>query len=343
MLEKKQDEAFSKLRGLRRPKVEEVFRRLLYLGPEDFVVEGYKRSRPAVAFNPGACVRDRELLILPRFIFDYYKYVSSVGLASLKLDEVLEGHVETPVKARIILWPLKLWEFLGCEDPRVFRAGDTYYVLYTGKGYFLEKGGYVRVDVLGLAEYDASWRLKRRGYFTITGEGGEFVPKSNKDSAFLRVSGGECTMLTRPEVKGKRICWRGRGNVNELKIRADTLEPVMVFEDWELKVGWSTNAVKLSSNEYVVGWHGVVLRDYSYRDGLAVVNEEGELLAVSDYILSPRGIVEEYGDRPLVIFGDGLVLYKEYLLWIGGISDYSIAVFAAELDKALEKLRWLAP
>ena len=53
----------------------------------------------------------------------------------------------------------------------------------------------------------------------------------------------------------------------------------------------------------------------------------------------PKGIEEEYGDRPLVIFGDGLLAYKEKLIWVGGISDYGIGIFMTDLDKALEKIR----
>lgn len=69
------------------------------------------------------------------------------------------------------------------------------------------------------------------------------------------------------------------------------------------------------------------------------MNRKGELLAVSDYLLAPKGLYEEYGDRPLVIFGDGLLLYKETLIWIGGVSDYCIGVFITELNGALTKLK----
>lgn len=51
--------------------------------------------------------------------------------------------------------------------------------------------------------------------------------------------------------------------------------------------------------------------------------------------------MEEYGDRPLVIFGNGLVRYRELVIWIGGVSDYAIGIFATPLDKLLEKLKWI--
>ena len=51
--------------------------------------------------------------------------------------------------------------------------------------------------------------------------------------------------------------------------------------------------------------------------------------------------MEQYGDRPLVIFGDGLFRYGELVVWVGGVSDYSIGVFATELDRIEENLRWI--
>ena len=71
------------------------------------------------------------------------------------------------------------------------------------------------------------------------------------------------------------------------------------------------------------------------------MNDDGELLAISNYLLEPTSIEEEYGDRPRVIFGDGLIMYKDSLIWIGGVSDYAIGVYTVELDKALSKLMWL--
>ena len=341
VLYKKQRKAFNELKGLRKPEVDDIFRRVIYLGPEDFKMVDYKKPKPVAVFNPGALLKNRKLIVLPRFIFDYYKYVSSIGLIELDIENVISGNVETPIKSRIIIWPQQIWEFLGCEDPRAFRDENLYYILYTGKGYLIKNGGHVRTDVLALAQLDDSWRLVNKGFFSITDGNESFIPKSNKDSAFIEGENGEYTLLTRPEIGEKRICWRGRANVDELKIYEDSLEPVLIYESWELKVGWSTNVVKLSSNEYLVGWHGVLIEDYSYKNGLALVDKEGNLLAVSNYLLSPKGLIEEYGDRPLVIFGDGLVKYKEYILWIGGISDYAIAIFAAEIDDIMEKLNWI--
>ena len=198
---------------------------------------------------------NNDLLIFPRFIFDYYKYVSSVGMIRVNIEKLLSSDVETPIESKIILWPVNLWEFLGCEDPRAFRAYGSYYMFYTSKGYFLEGREYIRMDVLGLAEYDDKWRLKRRGYFTITHGEEKFTPKSNKDGAFIKTQSSKFTLLTRPEIKDNRICWRGLADIKAMEIEAESLEPVLVFEDWELKVGWSRPAAEglTKGHGYVFG------------------------------------------------------------------------------------------
>ncbi len=127
--------------------------------------------------------------------------------------------------------------------------------------------------------------------------------------------------------------------MDELVIKEESLRPVLVPETWEYKVGWSTNAVPLGEGRYLVGWHGVHREDLSYRNGLAEVDREGNLLAISDYLLAPKGLLEEYGDRPLTVFGNGLLLVRDCLVWIGGVSDYAIGIFIAELDDVLGMLR----
>ncbi|HDM69831.1 MAG TPA: hypothetical protein ENG58_00310, partial [Thermotogales bacterium] len=77
----------------------------------------------------------------------------------------------------------------------------------------------------------------------------------------------------------------------------------------------------------------------SYRSGFAIVNGKGELIAVSDYTLFPSNLNEEYGDRALVIFGDGLLLVEDEIVWIGGVGDYSIGIFIANLKDILQNMR----
>lgn len=126
--------AISSMRGLRAPETKDIFDRIAYIFPHELSLANYPR-RPIVAFNPGAVLRGKDLLIFPRLAFDYYNYTSSMGFFQLDIDGLLEGSIEKPVEARIILWPKELWEFRGCEDPRVWVDAGQRPLLYTGFGY----------------------------------------------------------------------------------------------------------------------------------------------------------------------------------------------------------------
>ena len=335
---KKAMKALLAKRGCRKPETIDLFKRLMYIGPKDVTIVNYRR-RPVSFFNPGAVAIGNKVCVFPRVIFDYYKYVSSIGYFELNIEKILEGEKPEKIEVKIVLWPRSLWEFLGCEDARASLSENKYLLLYTGKGY-CEKAPEVleRKDFLGFALLDQQLTLLRRGYFTIIHGKEKYLPKSMKDSALLDYR-KESVLLVRPDIRRIKVAWKSVADLDELSISLTSLEPVLVNEEWEAKIGWSTNAVKISSNEYLVGWHAVVRSDYSYRNGVALVNSDGEVEAVSNYILAPKGLAEEYGDRPLVIFGDGLIKYKEWLIWVGGVSDYAIGFFAAEIDKVLDSLK----
>lgn len=305
--------------------------------PSNLAVTNFKPKPPVAVFNPGAVIDGNDLVVFPRIIFGYYKYVSSIGVFRIPVEDVLAGEIPERIETKIIVWPTSLWEFLGCEDARAFKKDDRFLLLYTGKGYYeTTDGSLERRDVLAYAELTRDYTNVKKDYFKIMAGGNIYHPKANKDSTFLQLDSKKTVLMMRPEINGILLGWKSIADTENLTIDVNTLEPVLVYEDWEFKVGWSTNAVKISSNEYLIGWHGVHRHDYSYRNGLALVDDQGNLLGITDYILAPRGLVEEYGDRSLVIFGDGLLLYKDQIIWIGGVSDYSIGFFATPLEKALE-------
>ena len=332
-------------RGIRSPKPNDIFERISYISPDDLAIEGYLRRKPLAAFNPGAVLRDGVLQVFPRLVFEYYWYVSSIGFFTLSLKE-LEDKGPLPNKkypTRIVIYPSNTWDMVGCEDARVVFEGGKYHILYTARKVLDLLGRYWPIQ--GYALLDENLRLISKKFFRVVYRSKSYLAMI-KDSAFLEFRGSNVTMVTRPSIPmdGEEnlleIGWWGEVNLSTGEIELETLRPILPTEPWELKLGYSTNAVKLSSNEYLVGWHGVA-QDYVYRNGLLIVSPEGELLGITGYILEPKGINEFYGDRPGVIFGDGLVLHKEYVYWIGGISDYAMAIFRTELDKVMEQMRWV--
>ena len=321
---------------MRKNRCFDVFEDRVVIPPSTFSVENYRRD-PVAVFNPGAVLVGDEIHVFPRLIFDYYKYTSAIGHFILGLDEIEEmfsGRIPSTISVEIVLWPSGKEEFLGCEDPRVVYRDGEFWMLYTAKG-FSGRGEQNRVDRLGLAVFNGDLTLSFKEYIPVRMGKSTFFPKSNKDSAFLEFESNRVHILTRPEIGEILQGWKGVLNLEEMIL--EDLEPVLPPNWWELKTGWSTNAVKIDQG-YLIGWHAVIDEDLSYRNGLALVNSEGKLLKISDYVLCPKGLEEEYGDRALVIFGDGLLLYGDHLIWIGGVSDYAIGIFRADLKRALETL-----
>ena len=338
----KAERGLKELKGLRRPEVNDVFERKLYLGPSDFYEVNYHRRYPMAAFNPGAALDGDKLLIFVRLVFEFYGYVSSVGLAEVSVEDVLEGRVgRTPLPTRIVLWPKELWEQLGCEDPRVFKAPDNrWLIFYCARGYYWLENKMVRTDAQAVAEFNTRFGVIRRGYFSIR-KGDAIWAPSNRHSTPLLMNQDKAVLATRPVIRGKKLCWRADADLNQFEMPEESLEPVIAPENWETHIGWSTNAVKLSNDEYLIGWHGASRYDMAYRNGIAILDADGELLAISNYILSPKGLYEEYGDRCMTLFGCGLACYKDILLWVGGVCDACVGFFVTELEKSLETLRWL--
>ncbi|PLV59478.1 glycosidase [Thermotoga sp. KOL6] len=311
----------SRKRSIRKNETIDIFERITYFFPKDFVVVNYPRQ-PVAVFNPGAVLVGKALHIFPRVIFDYYKYVSSIGHFVVDIDELMNGDVKRPIEMEIIFWPRDVQEFLGCEDPRVFFRNSRFEILYTAKGYrSWAQEGKPHTDFLAHAILDEELNLLEKRYISVKSTSEIFFPPSMKDSSFV----SDNVILTRMTIDDSKVCWRGRIEGNSIDLYS--LEAVFFPEDWETKVGWSTNVVE-TKRGYLIGWHAVLKENLTYKNGLALVDRNGRLLGTTDYILSPKGVIEEYGDRINVIFGCGLVKYEDKIIWIGGVSDWTIGVFA---------------
>ena len=343
VLEEKALKSLSHCRGLRSSRiVDDVFRLVTVVAPRDLVVRGYTRDKPLAAFNPGCVVVGSTALLFPRMVFDYYWYVSCIGIARIDVESLVRGEVPRPLAVNIVLYPTTSYELgRGCEDPRATIYGDRILVLYTAVA-SKSPEHCMPTPYQGLAVLDEGMRVVEKKVLALEVEGREVPFEGVKDSAFLEL-GREATMLTRPMLSKVIGCWRCVVDLDRFVTNVNSMELVMAPEDWEYKVGWSTNAVKIDSDAYLVGWYGVVLDGFRYLNGVAMVDRDGHLLAVSDYLIAPRTLPELFGDRPGVVFGCGLFRHRDLLVWVGGVSDHAIAIYVAELDRVLEVLRYVGP
>lgn len=316
----------------------DIFERSCVISPSQLYTINHFDREPIAAFNPGASdvYGGNKIDIYPRIHFPgiYSQSPAVVGKFQLNADKLIKNHMPHQYySTEIILYPTNPWELIGCEDTRIFGEQGEEYVLYTGWGICDGE----KKSVLGMQHGG------KKNYFAIEdSEGNEHTPFSNKDAAILNIDCGMAQMLTRLHLgDGDQFCWSCEACIDAYKILEESLEIQLIPNGDEDRIGWSTNAVKISSNEYLVGWHAILKQTWQYNNGLAIVDELGNLKAISDYLLVPHGRNEWIGNRYGVIFGCGLVKYKDRLIWVGGISDWAIGIFHTDFEKAMSQMRWI--
>jgi predicted GH43/DUF377 family glycosyl hydrolase len=184
----------SNMRGVRKPITENIFRRILYIPPKTLRVTNYIRETPQAAFNPGALIKGSKLLIFPRLVFDYYSYVSSIGVFELDLKNLESSNtpriLSEPVNVKIILYPTEYWEMKkGCEDPRVIEKDNHYRILYTGVSPHPENplDPHKAWSYQGYALLDQRFRVVSKSRLIIREkQNNTHISYQLKDSAFLK-------------------------------------------------------------------------------------------------------------------------------------------------------------
>lgn len=339
-LKAKIKEAKNKKRRHRIAETNNIFDRIAVISPGALRTTNYFNRTPIAAFNPGASsvYGGSKIDIYPRLNYDcvYNQSPSAIGKFQVDLDAVFRtGDDPAFCSTELVIYPQYPCEIHGCEDPRVYQKNGDRHILYIGWGTC--DGENKSVLVLSSGKEKDYFRISRRNDMT------EYTPFSNKDAAILNYSvDHRLDLLLRLDLGDKNLfCWSGEGWADTYEIIEDTLEVQMIPNDYESRVGWSTNTIPFNKHEYLVGWHATMKHNLEYRNGLALVDEMGNLKAISDYLLTPQGIEEWVGNRYGVIFGCGLVKYKDQLVWIGGISDWAIGIFTVDMETALSELRWI--
>ena len=303
-----------------------IFSMEAFLVPEQFVLLDYPR-RPTSVFNPAAYVRQGKLVLLPRLIFDDRFYVSSIGLCEPisfeELDIFTSG--KRTIRTRLLKYPQRLDEIDGIEDARMTEDGKKLLTVGINR-----KSNIAKTQTL-LTNFNGK-RLSDEKPFYFKNS----TWQTGRDAVLLN----EKVLFFRPEAKSLtsyRAFYELKSDI--VFISSNGLKPILEARKEEKKRGFSTNAVKISSNEYLVGWHGVS-EDTSYKNGFMLVDEEGLPLGITDYLLETTGFLQ-YGNRPFTLFGCGLIKLKDKLFWVGGVGDWAIGIFSADLGIALSKLKWL--
>lgn len=304
-----------------------IFEEICTLQPENFHITNYYR-KPISAFNPGAYVNDEgKLVIMPRLVFDNYFYVSSIGLCEpISFHELTDfDNKNRKIRTNLIKYPETHQEINGVEDPRITEDGKK--VLTVG----LNLHGSYHTTQTTLMKFDGK-KLFNAKPFSFN----DSIWNTGRDAVLVN----DNSLLFRPESSSNKfLSYRAfyEETDDRIEISNEDLEVVLKCTSSERKRGFSTNVVQLSSNEFLVGYHGALIEKYEYREGFMIINDDGIPIAISDYILKTEGILR-YLNRPYTLFGDGLILRKNQLICVYGVGDWAIGIYSADINDVLNQM-----
>lgn len=257
-----------------------------------------------------------------------------IGLSEISLDK-LHGRVK--LEAHPILYPILSTERV--EDPRV--DPDFMKELFHVRSYYTYK------PISGIDSFTLTFRSE------IDDQG---IPKSIEPVLFGNLNGeafiirdyrdtfplNEKYMVTRPWIEdlGVGAIMIGPRDENIIELKELKGYPELAPITYERKTGGNCT-VKISSNEYLLIFHGVEAYFGCYYTYVALLDSDGELLGVSPKpVISPR--VKDYiGARPATIFVCGAQLVKDELIVSAGKDDEITLIMSAPLDKVIGEIKFI--
>lgn len=217
--------------------------------------------------------------------------------------------------------------FSGCEDARITKMGDTFYMCYTAYN------GYENARVAFTSIHEKDFRARNWDKWALP----QIIsPPEEFDK-------NSC--LVEEKIAGKYLFFHRLQN----DIWIDSVDS-LEFEDgqylggkilmrprpetWDsLRIGIAGPPIKATdSDEWVLIYHAISEHDGMYRLGAALLDlEKGEVLSRLDYpILTPEADYENNGLRPGTVFSCGQILLDDILyVYYGGADQVTCA---ASLD-----------
>ena len=299
-----------------------IFKLENLLVPEQFEILNYPR-KPIAVFNPGAFLTyDNKLILFPRLVFDDRFYISSIGMSDLLDLNYLNNN--SKINIDLLKYPTESKDFLGLEDSRVTQDGKQIVWVALNKEHM---GCSVSGDL-----NIKSKKITNIRYFKLE----DSIILSGRDAAFIN----ENYLVFRPEYNVKYSFSSLFEKTDNVLLIKDKLKTVLVAQEWEEKIGFSTNFLKIKSNEFLVGYHALRKSSWGYESGFIMLDKEGNLLGHTNYLLHAEKELS-YGNRINTLFGCGLIKLNNKIWWIGGVGDWAIALYSCNLKEILEHINYI--
>lgn len=293
-------------------------------------------------FNPGAIIYEEAIYLFPRVILKGYKKKKSGAGYENYISEIWIAR-STDGKNFKLLGPLikpdRDYDRFGCEDARITKLGNEYFITYTalsspafsGKGYRI-----------GLA---STKNFKKVVKHTIIG------PDLNDKNAVLfpEKINGKVALLHRIKFNIYIVYF---DDIQQLKQNhseefwnnyLQELESHLVLKKeypWESKkIGSGPPPIKTKAGWLLI-YHGVD-KNRVYRVGMALLDLENpkKVIAKSPLpILEPETEYEKIGDIPNVVFPTGAIVKNKKLFLYYGAADKRCCSACYNFDELLDYL-----
>lgn len=263
-------------------------------------------------YNACAIVHDGKVFLIYRAEGIYGDYISTLCLATSD-----DGYNFTKYKNNPIIEPSLPEEERGCEDPRIIKIGDTFYLTYTALGFLDTKTKNYKA-ALSLASSKDLINWKKHGIIIDNNKAGQLYSEKINGEYLMFIGVGNITTATSKDLKK----WK--------------------LEETPLLVPRKDN---IDSHLVEVGPHPIILKDrivlfYNshdewkrYHSFFAILDRKNPrkvLMRSEKPILTPSEQFELFGKVNNVIFIEGLVNFKgKYFLYYGG-ADKCVGVAVAD-------------
>ncbi len=313
-------------------------------------------------FNPGAILENDKIYLLYRAIGEYHTYISRIGLAVSD-----DGVKFKRVNKVPIIEPQEDYDRWACEDPRVTKVGDTFYITYVALSTRIRKGGKPTYDIIhnlnsqtALVTTKDFIKFERHGIIT--------PPNSdNRDVViFPEKINGKFVILHRPhrwcknwfkDPRSKKIDVNIPIPYDELPQRPATWisysDNLKNWSDHKLlirsshkvdeKTGPGAPPIKTDAGWLIIYHH--VKKDeqgriiYTAKAALLDLKNPFKIIAKIPYpILEPKADYEVNGDVNNVVFPTGVLVKDDELFVYYGTADKYCGLATIKLSEIVDEL-----
>lgn len=245
-----------------------------------------------------------------------------------------------------LIAPQEHWEQFGCEDPRITKIGEDYYIFYTAISTWPPNRDGIKIAIARTRDFN---KIEERHLVT------PFNAKAGV--LFPRQVGGKYTMLltAHTDMPPAKICIAQADNISDFWNEN-------FWKDWYAKLDEHVVAIKKTERDQVEvgavpvetekGWillYGFVQNYFSddkvFRIDAALLDPENPQIVkgqTTDPLLVPEEQYEIYGDIPNVIFPSGALLDEGQFHIYYGATDTTVCRASITLTDLIAELTHMA-